>query len=39
MNQESRKRKMERSPRRLPNALSWARAIGFGTNRSTFLFS
>jgi hypothetical protein len=36
MNQESRKRKVERV---VPNALSWARAIGFGTSRSTFLFS
>jgi len=39
MNQESRKRKVERSPRRLPNALSRARGIGFGTSRSTYLFS
>ena len=36
MNQESRKRKVERV---VYNALSWARAIGFGTSRSTFLFS
>jgi hypothetical protein len=35
MNQESRKRKVEGV---VPNALSWARA-GFGTSRSTFLFS
>jgi hypothetical protein len=36
MNHESRKLKVERV---VLNALSWARAIGFGTSRSTFLFS
>ena len=36
MSQESRKRWVERV---VPNALSWARAIGFGTSQSTFLFS
>ena len=36
LKQESTKKRVERV---VPNALSWTRAIGLGTSRSTFLFS